>query len=310
MARIFLRHGEAVHNVDERFYRYGDDSLLTLTPKGFQDAIDYAPKLASHFQARKSNAHPKGFTDFSITSSDSIRAKQTSVVLHHELVGGEHAESFLASITGSDLGNSMLSTSLKFRPTRSPRLREFYFDETREHYVEPGILNGGFDYSKFQGDIDYQRGISTSFRDLTTRLSSYLRVTTQDRASTFARKERERKVFVNVSHHYAIAAAVAAYLVREDFTEEQNEAIMRTCMNTYIHKGLVYDLSDLDIGVAGTQLENANPVSSALWAGLIEQGIDSCYPVRPEHYECAELYMKQHGSLPARYKPKNRVSDN
>lgn len=309
MARIFLRHGEAVHNVDERFYRYGDDSLLTLTPKGFQDAIDYAPKLASHFQARKSNANPDGYNSFSIMSSDSIRAKQTSVVLHHELVAGDHSKSFLESLN-SDSSNSELNFCLKFRPVHVQQLREFYFDETREHYVEPGILNGGFDYSKFQGDIDYQRGISTSFREMTARLFLFLQVTDQDRANTFARKERERKAFVNVSHHYAIAAAVAAYLVREDFTEEQNESIMRTCMNTYIHKGLVYDLSDLDIGVAGTQLENANPVSSALWAGLIEQGIDSCYPVRPEHYECAELYMKQHGSLPARYKPKNRVSDN
>ena len=304
MSRIFLRHGEAIHNVDERFYRYGDDTLLTLTPKGFQDAVNYAPALVRHLKDREVNTPADGYVAFRMISSDSIRAKQTASVLHTELVNGEHAHSFLQEIMPPSPDNLRLRTEMKVRPIHTVGLREFYYDDTRTHYEDHGILSGGFDYAEFQKSIDYQRGVSVSFRELTSRLSAFLRWTNQ------IHKVSSRSLHINISHHYAIAAAVAAYLVQEDGNPAQNDAIMKVCQDTYIHKGLVYDLADLDIGSSNSAHAGKEPVPSALWAGLIAAGIDSCYPVKKVHYECAQLYTEAYGDLPERYKPKNRVSDN
>lgn len=294
---IYIRHGEAIHNTDEKFYAYGDDTLLTLTPKGFQDAVGYVPKLVEHARLR----HPLselGLTNLSIVSSDSLRAVQTATLIHSEL---RFDRDSFAALLGIEEGEDPKEYHAEFQATRvtqDKHLREFYYEVSGDLYRNTTRLSGGFNYGEYKDDVDYERGLAVPFRQMVT-------------SRKYPKAPDAHTLQIAVSHHYAVAAAICDELLKQDrrtpgdCIDTWTTNVMRLCMENYIHKGLVYDLDDLSAPYAQNRA-----VPSALWAGLIDAGAEKVMNVREVERACAELWTELHGPLPERYHPANRVSYN
>ncbi len=75
---ILLRHGEALHNVFPDAWKFGDEQMLTLTEKGYVQAIKAAHTIVGKLDLQKGD-------ELQIVSSDLMRARQTTHLVKHVL---------------------------------------------------------------------------------------------------------------------------------------------------------------------------------------------------------------------------------
>lgn len=304
MRLLLVRHGQAVHNVDESYYKYGNDDLLTLTDRGFKDAETYVDTILTHIENNPTYAgavEEPGYEGLDVHSSDQTRAVQTASIINYGLIHGPRSSLLMDCLADPDTLHLMRDGSAV---ETTPRLREFYVDTRGVVSQDPTSHTGEFSYSEYEKDIYYEKGLAVSFYNMVTqRLMPWVRA---NRVHNFRTHNHLR---IGVGHHYSIAAAIASALIltnRGVLTAPQMERVVQICHRTYIHKGLVYDLGHLNPFIGEF---NDTVVSSALLAGLVEEGIQEVVHLTESQLACAKKFMTETG-LPKRYAPRNRVSNN
>ena len=75
---ILLRHGEALHNVFPDAWKFGNEDILTLTEKGYVQAINAAHHIVGKLKLERDDG-------LHIVSSDLMRARQTTALVAHVL---------------------------------------------------------------------------------------------------------------------------------------------------------------------------------------------------------------------------------
>jgi broad specificity phosphatase PhoE len=118
---ILLRHGEALHNVFPDAWKFGNENLLTLTEKGYVQAINAAHLIVGKLKLQRGDR-------LHIVSSDLLRAQQTTALVTNVLKE-EHGVNCI------ERNDSRMQRSL----------REFYA-------VFDGKRPTGFDFDEFLND--------------------------------------------------------------------------------------------------------------------------------------------------------------
>jgi len=331
MRVILIRHGHSLHNEDEDIYKYQNDNLLTLTPKGVKDAERYAAGVVKllHNRLKVTELTKRGSLSVQVVASNQMRAKQTAFILHRTLSCENSDVWKLSNINQlSKPGSAEIKTEMAKSIDETPLLCEFFRDNATSFapaYLEAPGPGTFFDYEKYKSDIDYSgdsiRSGTTvlSFRTMTERLGYFIEKFVK--SSVYRGKH---SAMVAVGHHYSISAAIVAALFerenhcvhgrRESSPLARNEAILKTVHSMYIHKGFLYDLGDLNFGEdvcwhSGTPLSPDNKefvAPSALWYSLIDAGIENVLHVNSCQKASAALFARTLKAKPKAYSPKNR----
>lgn len=172
---IFIRHGEALHNVFSKAWELGDENMLTLTERGFVQATNAADQLVGMLELRNGGKLPPG-TKVRIHSSDLHRAKQTTKIIQ-SVLEGSHGILTEASYTED--------------------LREFYT-------VFDGKRPAGFSFDEFMNDPFSGRYSERNETCRYPKVRDPIQVMVQLGAAIHLDSWREQDSLVIVGHHFTL----------------------------------------------------------------------------------------------------------
>lgn len=188
---IFIRHGEALHNVFSKAWELGDESMLTLTERGFVQATSAAEQLLGMLELRNGGPLPKE-AKVRIYSSDLHRAKQTTRIIQSVLEGA-HGVLTEASYTED--------------------LREFYT-------VFDGKRPTGFSFDEFMNDPFSGRYQEVNATCGYPKVRDPIRVMVELGAAMHLDSWREKEDLVIVGHHFTLN--VLTLIVHWEVLAEEN----------------------------------------------------------------------------------------